>query len=121
MLRPAIVVVCLAPALAGCCLCTTPPVWVPSARSGYVLVPGYVAVPIGAAAPVPPEPAREIRRMRPRGVKSSVRSPAAAANSPVREQSSPIFGTPEWERQEAEDRRQQQLLNRSLRSICHGC
>lgn len=64
---------------------------------------------VRSAAKTPKSPA-------PKPTTASVTSDKGALNS-----TTPEFGSPEWEKEQAENERKEQHLKQVLESICHGC
>jgi hypothetical protein len=44
-----------------------------------------------------------------------------AKTKPVAEEASPLVGSPQWQRREAEQAAYDKALNRALNNICRGC
>lgn len=48
-------------------------------------------------------------------------SPSGSVGAATRLGETPKIGTPEWEREQAEEKRRDEEINRMIRNICRGC
>lgn len=48
-------------------------------------------------------------------------SPSGNVGAAARVSESPRIGTPEWEREQAEEKRRDDEINKMIRNICRGC